>query len=182
MLEKNPASRVHLFNADNKVEHYLDDGELERLLRVLKEESPRHRNVRLICLFLLSTGARLNEALRARWQDVDRGNRVWRIPAQTSKSKRVRSVPRSLRSRGDPGSPPGVPRSAAWARREVRSLEPQSIPAKARRMPIRDNELPYRLSMQSTRTFNHRMAPFGPSSRDHVTRNFHPRYFHPMHR
>jgi integrase len=59
----------------------------------LKEDGPRHRNVRLICLFLLSTGARLNEALRARWVDVDRGTRVWRIPARTSKSKRVRSVP-----------------------------------------------------------------------------------------
>jgi len=93
MLEKNPASRVHLFNEDNKVEHYLDDGGLERLLRVLKEDGPRHRNVRLICLFLLSMGARLNEALRARWGDIDRGHRVWRIPALNSKSKRVRSVP-----------------------------------------------------------------------------------------
>jgi integrase len=82
----NPASRVHLFNADNKVEHYLDDAELERLLRVLKEDSPRHRSVRLIALFLLSTGARLNEALRARWQDIDRSNRAWRIPALNSKS------------------------------------------------------------------------------------------------
>ncbi len=93
MLDRNPASRVHLFNADNKVEHYLDEGELERLLRVLKDVGPRHLSVRLIALYLLSTGARLNEALRARWQDIDRANRVWRIPARTSKSKRVRSVP-----------------------------------------------------------------------------------------
>ena len=64
MLDRNPASRVHLFNADNKVEHYLDAEELERLVRVLKEDGQRHRNVRLIALFLLSTGARLNEALR----------------------------------------------------------------------------------------------------------------------
>jgi len=93
MLDRNPASRVHLFNADNKVEHYLNAEELERLVRVLKEDGPRHRNVRLIALFLLSTGARLNEALRARWQDIDRGNRVCRIPALNSKSKRVRPVP-----------------------------------------------------------------------------------------
>ena len=44
MLEKNPASRVHMFNADNKVEHYLDTGELERLLRVLKVDDLRYRN------------------------------------------------------------------------------------------------------------------------------------------
>ena len=44
-------------------------------------------------MFLLSTGCRLNEALRAKWNQVDRQNRVWRIPASNSKSKRVRSVP-----------------------------------------------------------------------------------------
>jgi integrase len=93
MLEKNPATRVHLYNADNKIEHYLETEELERLLRVLRAPTARNRTVCLIALFLLSTGARLNEALQARWQDIDRENRVWRIPASTSKSKRVRSVP-----------------------------------------------------------------------------------------
>ena len=44
-------------------------------------------------LFLLSTGCRLNEALRATWGQIDRASRVWRIPASNSKSKRVRSVP-----------------------------------------------------------------------------------------
>jgi integrase len=44
-------------------------------------------------MFLLSTGARMNEALQATWSQVDRQNRVWRIPASNSKSKRVRSVP-----------------------------------------------------------------------------------------
>lgn len=44
-------------------------------------------------LFLLATGARLNEALQARWEHIDVANRTWRIPASNSKSKRVRSVP-----------------------------------------------------------------------------------------
>ena len=44
-------------------------------------------------MFLLSTGCRLNEALSAKWGQFGRGNRVWRIPAATSKSKKVRSVP-----------------------------------------------------------------------------------------
>ena len=34
-----------------------------------------------------------NEALQARWEHIDRPNRVWRIPAPNSKSKRIRSVP-----------------------------------------------------------------------------------------
>lgn len=53
-------------------------------------------NQQMVCqvaLFLLSTGARLSEALQAQWSQVDRQSRVWRIPATNSKSKRVRSIP-----------------------------------------------------------------------------------------
>ena len=91
MLEKNPAAGFQLFNDDNKLEQYMDDGELRRLLNVLRTDG--NRSVCDIALWLLFTGARLNEALQARWEHVDKANRVWRIPAATSKSKRVRSVP-----------------------------------------------------------------------------------------
>lgn len=91
MLEKNPAAGIKLFNVDNKVEHYMDADELQRLLAVLRANDPP--NVCVIATFLLSTGARLNEALQATWSQIDRQNRVWRIPASTSKSKKVRSVP-----------------------------------------------------------------------------------------
>lgn len=84
-------SRIHLFNEDNKLEQYLDSVELERLLTVLRTD--RRRSVCLVALFLVSTGARLEEALSATWKLIDRQSRVWRIPASTSKSKRVRSVP-----------------------------------------------------------------------------------------
>ncbi len=91
MLESNPASRVPLLFEDNKRERYMDNTELVRLLHVLQTDS--NRPVCLILQFLLSTGARLNEALSAQWDQVNRENRVWRIPASNSKSKRVRSVP-----------------------------------------------------------------------------------------
>ncbi len=91
ILEQNPIARVHLFNEDNKVEHYLDDAELKRLMGVLRTD-PR-RGACLVAQYLLSTGARLNEALQATWDQIDRKNRVWRIPASNSKSKRIRSVP-----------------------------------------------------------------------------------------
>ena len=90
-LETNPAAKIPLFRDDNRVEHYLSPEELERLLTVLRTDS--NRTVCQICLLLISTGARLNEALRAQWKQIDRENRVWRIPASNSKSKRVRSVP-----------------------------------------------------------------------------------------
>jgi site-specific recombinase XerD len=91
LLDKNPAARVPLFNVDNKVEHYLDEEQLDRLLTVLRTDE--NRAICQVAMFLLSTGCRLNEALRAQWAQIDRSTRVWRIPASNSKSKRVRSVP-----------------------------------------------------------------------------------------
>jgi integrase len=64
---------------------------VQRLVTVLR--SDENRPVCLIALFLLSTGSRLNEALSATWDQLDRQNRVWRILAINSKSKRMRSVP-----------------------------------------------------------------------------------------
>jgi integrase len=52
-----------------------------------------NRTICRVAMFLLSTGCRLNEALQATWAQVDRPNRVWRIPASNSKSKKIRLVP-----------------------------------------------------------------------------------------
>lgn len=91
VIQSNPISRIKLFNADNKKEKYLEGDELDRLLRVLRTDT--NRGVCNAAMFLLCTGARLNEALSAKLGHIDRENRVWRIPAANSKSKRVRSVP-----------------------------------------------------------------------------------------
>ena len=91
MLDKNPASRIHMFAEDNKVERYMNDAQLATLLKVLRTDSSR--SVCLIAMFLLATGCRLNEALSATWSQVDCEKRVWRIPASNSKSKRMRPVP-----------------------------------------------------------------------------------------
>ena len=91
MLDKNPVAKVPLFREDNRLERYLKDEELNRLLGVLR--TYRARAVCNAMLYLLATGARLNEALQARWEHIDKVNRTWRIPAKNSKSKRVRSVP-----------------------------------------------------------------------------------------
>jgi integrase len=88
MLEKNPATGVKLFNVDNRVEQYLNEDELKRLLKVLQTD--KNRTVCLIVLFLLATGVRLQEGMQARWVDIDRDNKVWRIPAANAKSKHSR--------------------------------------------------------------------------------------------
>lgn len=93
MVDSNPASRIPMFVEDNQIERYMDEAELDKLLHVLRTD--RRRGVCSIALFLLSTGARLNEVLSATWSQIDQEKRVWRIPASNSKSKRMRAVPLS---------------------------------------------------------------------------------------
>ena len=89
--DKNPAARIPLYNADNQVENLLSDDELQRLLVVLRTDA--NKPICLIILFLLSTGARLNEALQAKWSQIDISARVWVVPALASKSKKNRAIP-----------------------------------------------------------------------------------------
>lgn len=91
IIEHNPAVRIQLLREDNQIERYLSEEELQRLMAVLTTDD--NRMVCLILQYLLSTGARLNEALQARWDQVDVEKRLWRIPAQNSKSKKIRAVP-----------------------------------------------------------------------------------------
>ena len=91
MLEKNPASRIHMFDEDNKEERYMNDEQLGNLMEVLKSDASR--SVCQITTFLLATGCRLNEALSATWPQIDKEKRVFRVAAKNSKSKRMRPVP-----------------------------------------------------------------------------------------
>lgn len=90
MLDKNPA-RIPMFHEDNKIEHYMDDMELKRLLTVLHTDE--NRPICQIALFLLSTGCRLNEVLSAKWSDVDMSKGIFTIRATNAKSKKLRGVP-----------------------------------------------------------------------------------------
>jgi len=90
VITANPLARVQLFNADNRLERYLDEADLNSLLQVLYND--QNRMVCNILLFLLTTGSRLGEALNAKWCDIDT-NRQWRIPQAQSKSKKQRYIP-----------------------------------------------------------------------------------------
>lgn len=90
IVPHNNLLRFPLLRQVSEIDHSISKAQLSKLVQVLRTEKSR---VALIALFLLSTGARLNEALKATWSQIDRQNRVWRIPASNSKSKRVRSVP-----------------------------------------------------------------------------------------
>lgn len=91
LLEKNPLAGIALFNVDNQIENYLDDESIQRLVAVLRAHPKRI--IALLLMFLLSTGARKASAMHVKWEEVDMANRVWRIPATNSKSKKVATVP-----------------------------------------------------------------------------------------
>ena len=90
-LEKNPLKGIELYMVDNQVENYLDDEQTQRLMDVLLSDA--NRSVCHILIFLISTGARLNEALTATWKNVNVEASVWKVDATRSKSKKTRSIP-----------------------------------------------------------------------------------------
>jgi integrase len=91
ILEKDHLIGLSLLREDNHVNNILTDDELKRLVKVLK--SDRNKMVSAVCLFLLSTGCRLNEALGARWEHFDLVHKNWTIPSAHSKSRKTRSIP-----------------------------------------------------------------------------------------
>ncbi len=91
MLEKNPLKGIELYMVDNQVENYLDQEQLARLVDVLRTDE--NRMACCIVMFLISTGARLNEALTATWKNVNVEGGVWKVDASLSKSKKSRSIP-----------------------------------------------------------------------------------------
>jgi integrase len=90
LAEKNPASRIPLFNVPNLVQHQLSDSELARLIQVLKTD--KNKTVCQIVLLLLASGARVAEALKSKWSHIDRMNRQWYVPMENSKSKKPRVI------------------------------------------------------------------------------------------
>lgn len=90
MLGRNVLTRIPLLTLDNQVDRHLNEDQVARLFQVLKTDD--NRMVCLILTFLLATGARLNEGLRACWKQVDVENTVWKIPATNSKSKKMKHL------------------------------------------------------------------------------------------
>lgn len=91
LASTNPLKGIPLLMVNNEVENYLDEVQTQALLEVLRTDA--NRNVCHILMYLISTGARLNEALTATWKNVSIEGGVWKVDATRSKSKKVRSIP-----------------------------------------------------------------------------------------
>jgi site-specific recombinase XerD len=94
-LTKNPAKGIRTFEENNKVERYVMPHEALALKQALNQSD--NPSLKYIVAFLMVTGARKQEALKARWQDIDIEANVWRIPL--AKSGKARFIPLSETAR-----------------------------------------------------------------------------------
>lgn len=90
-IEKNVLKGIKLLNVDNQLHDVATDEQLKRLVEVLRTD--KNRPVCNILMFLLSTGARLGEALTATRDQFDMERGLWTIPASTAKSKKTNTIP-----------------------------------------------------------------------------------------
>jgi integrase len=88
-ISKNPTAGIPLLEENNKKERFLTADEANLLVEKLKESD--NKMLQYIIPMLILTGARKNEVLKAKWQDFNLGQKVWRIPI--SKSGKARHVP-----------------------------------------------------------------------------------------
>ena len=87
-VTENPTKGIQLFKENNKVDRYLNEKEALALKHALAKS--KNRLLRYIVGFLLITGARKQEALKAEWAHIDWTAKVWRIPL--SKSGKMRHI------------------------------------------------------------------------------------------
>ena len=90
-IVQNPLLEGKNLRDDNKIERFLSEDQLARLVRCVKHSD--NPMLYYIVVFLLYTGARKREVLDARWEDVDWAQKSWRIPK--TKSGKIRHVPLS---------------------------------------------------------------------------------------
>ncbi len=90
LLDKNPCATIKKLKENNQRERFLSPDELQRLLAVMDDVNPEtcetNRTTVAAIKLLLLTGTRREEALNAKWQDIDFDNRTWLLP-QTKSGK-----------------------------------------------------------------------------------------------
>jgi hypothetical protein len=87
-VERNPCIGISKFKENNQRQRFLTPEEIQRMYKAM--ESELNKTAVAALKFLLLTGARREEALKARWENVDLENGVWFLPQ--TKSGRGRYV------------------------------------------------------------------------------------------
>lgn len=85
-VEKNPARGIRMHQENNQRHRYLSGDELSRFIEAANVEENRTA-ADALCL-LLATGTRREEALQAKWQDIDMERQRWFLPKTKSGKSR----------------------------------------------------------------------------------------------
>lgn len=126
-VDRNPCLGISKFKENNQRQRFLTPEEIQRVYKAM--ESEPNRTAVAALKFLLLTGARREEALKARWENVHLDNGVWFLPQTKSGKGRyvqlnseAQSVLRSLQrteaspwlfpSKRDPAKPIYSPQGA----------------------------------------------------------------------
>ena len=88
-LQHNPALRIDLF-PEVKRKRYLMPHEEEKFFGALADESVLLRDLVMMALY---TGARKQNVLRMRWEDVFLDRAIWIIPKETTKTQEDYTIP-----------------------------------------------------------------------------------------
>jgi integrase len=91
-ISENPAKGVEKYH-EEKRQRWLNDEELDRLLKVLAQY--HNQDVPNVIRLLILTGSRMSEVLNAVWEQFDLQKGVWSKPSHSTKQKRFEHVPLS---------------------------------------------------------------------------------------
>jgi integrase len=102
----NPVKGLAL-NPEVRRERFLDAAEISRLVEALRayptaagrQDEADARIAAAAILFLLLSGARLGEAMKAEWREVDLASGTWTKPSHHTKTRRTITIPLSAASR-----------------------------------------------------------------------------------
>lgn len=99
LLEKNPCAHIKKLKENNQRDRYLSPDELKRLLAVMDDTNPQTCEPNRITVaalkLLLLTGTRREEALSAKWKDIDLNQKRWFLPHTKSGKSRYVQLNRS---------------------------------------------------------------------------------------
>lgn len=126
-VERNPCVGIAKFKENNQRQRFLTPEEIQKMYKAMESEPNKIAVAAL--KFLLLTGARREEALKARWENIDLENGVWFLPQTKSGKGRyvqlnseaqalLRTLPREegspwlFPSKRDPSKPIYSPRDA----------------------------------------------------------------------
>lgn len=87
VVSENPCSKIKPLQENNMRQRFLSKEEVGRLMNALYRE--KNRVAASYIQFLLLTGARREEGLGAKWEDVDLVRSEWRIPETKSGKSRI---------------------------------------------------------------------------------------------